>query len=423
MAKSSHIRRFARTMIAQAISAVGALGLTIIIGVIGGAKELGQFAVLTTLLGVLQIVARRGQNALLARATAWAEHKYDRRISRDLAFYSLRIIIVPSLFVGAAGSAILHLEVIGPPFPGAVIAFPFLLLIAVSLSVLAGYMRGTDRAWLSPLLENGGISLLAAIFLTPGLFFPDSSFELAALTAYGFSGAILLVTFIGKISVEVPLTSPHLGVVTELRGELERGQWAFMGIALGSYLVQAGSFILAAPFLTSEVLGYLRVSERLAAIVGFPALVVAPLMIPKLLPAIRECHSKQIRQIILFATFISVILGAIPSFVLFFFPVEILVLIGEEFAPSTEYLRVMALLQMVSASVTPIAMIITLAGHEKVSMYIHWAILIAAAICIPALSLSYGATGFLIALAVIILMRATLLATASYLVIKSIRIG
>lgn len=407
------VQKFFLQLIAQGGAAFGALALSIIIGIVGGAEGLGQFAVLMALMGVLQHIACRGQPLLLFRTTAWTDDKYGRATSRDLAVQSVRKVLIPSLVLGMLGSALLGSGVLGRPYPGALVAFPFIFTVVCMLAVLAGYMRGTDRAWASPMLEIGGVSSLAALISTVFLLTPAPHSAHALLAIFGFSAVVMLASVGSVLAREARLPNAAISNANSLKSELEEGQWAIVGIALGSYLIQTGSFLLGAPFLTDEELGLLRAAERFAIFIGFPVLCMVPLLAPRLVLAIRDDNSYVLRSLIIRASITAAILGGFPLIGLLLFPAQLLGLMGEEFVAGENYLRALAILQFAAALVGPLALILTLSGREKTSMYIHLIVFGIGAILIPVLSYAFGKQGFVTALAVAMLVRSLSLGFAS----------
>lgn len=198
----------------------------------------------------------------------------------------------------------------------------------------------------------------------------------------------------------------------EMNKELHRGQAPFMLIAMASFLIKSGSFLLAAPFLSEADLGLLRASERLALLVSFSVLAINPVIAPRIVRLSRGGDPTGLRRLTGRAVLVSTGIAACVLVPLMIWPDRALALMGAEFAAAVPYLRVMACAQFLAAAIGPLAMMLNMSGRERVSMWINLATLALAAALVPGPSLAYGATGFAMAYAGIISIR-TLFVTSA----------
>lgn len=392
--------------------ALGGLSLAAVLGRIGGPEMLGMFTVMLSLLGALGMLARRGQGSLLTRAVAWAMHQDGPASALTLLVLAVQRVVVASLLLGSVGSVLLWSGMFGEPYPGSIIALPFVLLMVTVLSVVAGYARGSGRQWLAPVFEMGGISLVtvALLILLMAWGRPSSTivlgiFLLAMLVLAGFSG--ILVRF------DLPNGTKVLPPTDEQRGELHRGQIEFTLIAVAGFLIQSGSFLLAAPFLSEADMGLLRAAERLALLVSFPVLAIMPVFAPRIVCLARTGDHIGLKRVTTVAMMMCGGIGAPVLLVMMYWPELALTLIGAEFVTAGNYLRVMALAQFVAALLGPLAVILNLSGRETVSMWINLGTLAYALAVIPLLSVAYGAPGFAFAYSSVIIMRMVLIGVTS----------
>lgn len=396
---------FTATASSQGISALGGLALAVLVGRIGGPEQLGMFTVVLGLLGTLGILARRGLGSLLMRAVAWAMHKDGPGAALTLLRLAVRRVLVPSLLLGAAGSALLFSGMFGAPYPGSVFAFPFALLMVTVLSIVAGYARGSARPWLAPLFEMGGISLVTVALLMGML--AALSHPPAVGVIIVFLIAMLLLTVIAAQLArrDLPSGTKVLYPTEDQHEELHRGQITFTLIAVASFLVQSGSFLMAAPFLGEADLGLLRAAERLALLVSFSVLAINPVIAPRIVRLARDGDGPGLRRLTTGAMALSGGIAAPVLLVLLIWPERALALMGTEFIAAGDYLRIMALAQFAAALLGPLAMLLNMSGRERVSMWINLGTLALALGLISILCSAYGSLGFAIAYSAVIVIR------------------
>lgn len=407
--------KFCATGATQVLAAVGGLLLAAVISRTGGPAQLGMFTVMLSLIGVLSMIARRGQGSLLTRGVAWAIHRKGAQDSVALLVLAFRRILLLSALLGLAGSAVLRSGVLGSPFLGAVYLLPFIVLMVTSLALFAAYARGSARPWLAPFFEIGGISFLTVILLMPWLM------SGGALTPAGVMCALLLSMLGLALAAGViarrdhPVTLEGLYPDDDLRDELSRGQVPFMLIALSGFLIQSGSFLLAAPFLSETDVGLLRGAERLALLVGFCALVINPVIAPGIVRLARGGDMAGLWRLTLRAVMASSGIAACMLLPLLIWPERALALMGAEFAAAVPYLQLMACAQFLAAGVGPLAVMLNMSGRERVSMWINVGTLTLAFVLVPGLSLAYEATGFAVAYAAIVVTRLCAIGAAVFL--------
>lgn len=195
--------RFFLTGASQVLAALGGLPLAVVIARTAGSEQLGMFTVMISLLGMLGMIARRGQGSLLTRAVASALHSSRSGASVSLLILAIRRVLLLSILLGLAGLGILYSGLLGSPYPGSVEAFPVMLLLITVLAMFAAYARRSERPWLSPMFELGGISFLAVLLLAPILLFATN------LTSFGFMSVLLVLMLVPELIAGVIARSDH----------------------------------------------------------------------------------------------------------------------------------------------------------------------------------------------------------------------
>lgn len=400
------------TMAARGTSALGGLLLSLLIAHVSGPEGLGAFAVFLSLAGACAILARHGRDMLLTRAVAWsADHTRDGTAVALLCHCVTRVVL-PAFVLGVIASGVLASGVLGSAFPGTVVLTPLALVPLTVLALMAGYARGRSRPWLAPLFEIGGISMLTALLL--GATILTGRTVTGASVTTGFLVALLLLVLVACLVIfrDMPrnLRIPPLG--NTHTADLRRGQVDFTVVALASFLTQAGAFVFAAPFLSEADLGLLRAAERLALLIGFPLLAVNPVIMPRIVRLSRGGGAEALRRLMLHAMLASGGMSACVMLPLLAWPERALALMGAEFGAATDYLRLMALAQFVTAVLGPLATLLHMTGRERASMWINIGALALATGLVPYLSLVYGARGFALAYAAIVVARLGLIGAA-----------
>lgn len=343
---------------------------------------------------------------LLVRATAWADVMSEPGTSVALLRHAGLYVLFPAIFLGVLGSALLASGWLGAAFPGTVLVMPLVLPLLTMLALVSGYAKGRSRAWLAPLFEIGGISMLTAL-LIGGMVLTVGAVREVSITI-AFVAALLCLLFFGAglmIWRDIP-SRLHLPLLdTAQKAALRTGQVDFTLIALATFLTQVGSFLLAAPFLSEADLGLLRAAERLALLVSFPVLAINPLIMPRIVRLSRGGDDAGLRRVVVRAVLLSGGIGAPVLLGLLIWPERALALMGAEFGAAAGYLRLMALIQFAAALGGPLAVLLNMSGRERASMWINVGTLVLAAALVPGLSLVFGATGFASAYAAIIFAR------------------
>jgi len=196
----------------------------------------------------------------------------------------------------------------------------------------------------------------------------------------------------------------------EQRKELQVGEIPFTLIAISSYLIQSGSFLLAAPFLSEGDLGLLRAAERLALLVSFPVLAVIPVIAPRVVRLYRTGENVGLKRLMAIS---MVVCGGIAGLVLLCmlaWPERALALIGQEFESAASFLKIMAIAHFVAATFGPLIGLLHSSGRERVSMYINLGTLAVALVLVPVMTVSAGPYGFSVAYGTIIALRLSLIA-------------
>jgi len=396
------------TLFTRSLAALGGVLYSVVVARVGGTEGLGKFTVFISVLGILSLFVRRGQDMLLVRAVAGLETHRDTTHAVVLLKYAVMRTILPSFVLAFFGWGVMSSGWLGTPFPGALYAiFPALLLLT-ALALVAAYAKGLSRSWIAPLFEIGGAMLVAALLL-----------------AVWRTGQKILPLQSVMVSFLLALTLLALGVLPILRNDLQGvhqlpaltaqdrkqlclGQWEFLLIALSGYVLQAGSFALAAPFLSPTELGLVRAAERLALLVSFSLLVISPIIMPKIVQLTKMGRRHELRRLMVKSLVMSSAIGGAALFPLLLFPEVALAFMGAEFVTADNYLRAMAVTQFFVAAFGLFSTVLDMSGHERLTMWVNVGSLALMLGLLPTLCVLFGVDGFVAAYVVVNALRSLL---------------
>ncbi|GEM_PF-3887445 len=387
----------------RGLAAGGSILLSLLVGRMFGAGGLGMFAVFVTLLGALGILSNQGLTPVLVRTIA-LEHAEGVRAAR-MMWAAMKSLGGVPLLAGAGGAALLVSGLLGRASLSSAAAFFMALPLLTALSLMSGYLRGQGRTWAAPFFELSGISLIAALVLSV-VWWAGWSLEQDMAPWFLLCAMLLAALVAGGILWRDMQGAPLSAVMKGRKARLEPGSGHFLMIALAGFLVQAGSFLLAAPFLADKTLGIMRAVERLALLVSFAIPTIETVIAPDVVRHAKRRERAALRRLILWAIGVAGAIGAVPFLLLMLFPAKFLGLAGPEFVPAAGYLRVMAFTHLLLLLLGPFITLMNMGGKERTAMWINLAALAAAVILFPALSFLFGASGFIAAYVIVTAGRA-----------------
>jgi len=394
----------------------GALGgavLSLLVARLAGANGLGQFTVFISLLGIFSMLAKRGMDTILIRVIARAVHRDHTDRIIPLLAYSAKVCLMAAVLLSIPGVILLESDLLGDTSANSSLVFIFCFPIFTVMAIIAGYLKGIGKPWLAPLCEIGGISLGASLLLIALLVIGHQSSLETIVTILLLSVIIMFLVSVLIVMKDSSLQKNSLYALTvtdEERLELRKGQASFTINAFSGYLIQAGSFVIAAFFLTEDVIGQLRAAERIAVLVSFPVLAINPFIASRIVRYIESgCHGS-LWKLMGKASFAGTGIVFPVLFVIMIAPEFILAFFGQEFIQATDYLRILALVHFVLVILGPFSMLMSMAGGERQLMSVSIVTLSAAITIYPILTHSYGVEGFIFAYALISVARAAMIA-------------
>ena len=389
-----YARQFMNNFFTRGAAALGGVLFSLIVARLAGPEGLGLLAVFLSVLVVGALLARRGLDILLIRAVAKAKFLKEYGLPIRLFHYSLGKAMMTAFFIAIPVASIVFMGWLKISIPGAAISLLICIPMLTFLALISGFLKGVGRPWVAPLFEIGGISLLATLLIIAGMSVGLTLNIMNILLLFVVSMVLLCCIGIAHVLYTVPRSIPAPALTPRHRDELSYGQIEFTLIAVSTYLVQAGAFLLVVPYLSEQSLGLVRAAERLALIISFPVLVIEPFIAAQIVRYVQMRQQTEIKRLI-----VKAMLGGsaivIPIFLFILIVPQIpLQWMGEEFVPATPYLRAMAFAHFVVVLLGPFIMVLNMGGGEKDAMWIALATLVTAFALYPVAASIWGAAGF-----------------------------
>lgn len=391
------------TLSSRTLGAIGSYALVIVVAREGGPESLAEITIFINVLILFSYLAMRGYNVSLLRDVSITFKTKGDVEAKKLLFKTLKKVWWSVILATIGGSLLLYTNLLGEMPRNIIINFIFALPLFTLLAMVAGYLNGVNLSYLAPTFELGGISLAASIILFLFLnnfvnFSPFLALNLAMLLSIFLAYIFLKKTY----SKDTQKKNYEKFVPKRMLGQRST---EYCVIAISSYLIQGGIFLLAAPILSVNELGLLRGAERLASIVSFPSISVSLYIAPRIVHQYNLGSHEGMLKIANKGLILAGILSLPPLIIISFFYEQALLFMGNDFLQAKTALFIMLLVNFIIALTSPYLMAMIMAGQEKASMLINLYTLTLALILIPALTSVFGTLGFLIAYSIIILFR------------------
>lgn len=368
--RSNTGRVLIRTFLAKVVSALGTLGLVVVVGRLYGPQGVGVFALAQSVLLGAGILARQGMdNALM------------RFVGRDIAspqvssylYWAIRrslwiSIPLSALVVGLRNLAesFFSMPMLSDVLLGIGIAVPFYTWAFL----LTGFFKGIRKPATAALLENGSISLVTGGFVwLVGCVLGEPSNELAWL-GWAYALASVVVAIQGSfqaalwlrrrrnVSLEVPLTSSD-------RAEFRIASHAFFITGLAVLMQSVVSIIIAGKFLGSEEMGLFKSAQQVAISVGFVLLVINAIFPPRFASLYHQGEMESLGKLARAGALLGTIMAAPFLLVCLLLPEWVLGFLGEGFGPAAPLLQIVALAQLVNVATGSVGFLLNMTGHER----------------------------------------------------------
>jgi O-antigen/teichoic acid export membrane protein len=369
-----------------------------------GAEDLGSYLLAYSWMILVARLSGLGYNSASVRFIGAGIAHDDPSIIRGFVTFTTRMVYgvsIAAAVVGAVGSFLLVGRTGANPWP-MVIAFAAVPIIAGS-SNLFGF--AASYAWFRA-------AFLPNTILRPALFLGSVCVLWWLGTSIGVTGVMLLQA--GSMAVTLAtllwvVRKPLRQRIAGVSPRFERRLWTHASLALliislfRDYLPEL-SIIVAGVYLTSEEIAIFTIGYRIAALISFVLFAVDSFTFPQIAQAAALDDRDALRTHAVRATRLTFLasLGALAGFWLF--GRFVLGLFGEEFIEGYTLLLIIAVAQVLRASVGPVLPLLTVGGHERESLKVYGVSLVVVAPVVMVLAPAWGVVGVGVAVASVIVL-------------------
>ncbi len=370
-------------------SSIIGFATTIIIAKSFSAVESGFYFVSISIISVCLAFSSLGLNDLVLKLIA-NFYKNDELEKANGIFYksSVWVLIASLIFTlilyfcsNSIASKMFHDETLTPTLKVFSFAIPFMALLIIQSNAIQGLGRVWQSMCLTGPIQNIFIILCLTVF--------GVTTSIGGAMAY-IAGAI--VSFLFGLFV----WRKHLGVSQHIN----HGNDIFLVSCFPMLAVQvliqvnthASSFLLGLFGSINEV-GYFAVGLRVATLVGFVLLAVNRVVAPQFAQMFNVNKIDELQRLVSKASRLMIV-SCLPGVCLmFFFPVFIMSLFGEEFKAFSNVLRILAFGQFVNVLTGNVGLLLSMTGHEKIQRNCMFFTVIGSLILGVLLIPSYNAIG------------------------------
>lgn len=368
-----------------------------------GAEDMGSYLLAYSWCILVARLTGLGFNSAAPRFIGQGIALEDRGIIRGFVGFTGRVVL--GLGAGAAliGGSAAYLFITGSgtdPWP-MVIAFAAVPLMSGS-GVLQGFAVSFSwfRAAFIPNQVLRPALFLAAVALLWWLGRDVSVAAVMLLQAGAMAAALaaMLATMGGSLRSEVAGVTPGYQLGTWTRTAV-----ALLVVSLFRDYLPELSIIVAGFYLSPEEIAVFTIAYRIASLIAFVLFAVDAFASPRSAQALAAGDREGLQGFVEQAALLSfsVSAGAVLGFWLF--GRWGLGLFGDEFVAGYPLLMMIAVAQLVKASVGPVIPLLTMSGHEKACLKVYGAALVVVAPLVGILANTWGANGVGIAVTGVII--------------------
>lgn len=347
--------------------------ISVVLSNLYGVEVLGLYTLFITLLNLLLIFVRGGQDRQLIKELNDGQFNQNQVISE-----SLLLIIALGVLTAILSYLLLSYEVIKIPQSITLNRFFLVLSMAlfaggiISLSVVV--LRARNYVTLANCAE--GLPVNVALLVTLCAAYYIGWHELGGklvLTSYAIictAVAILLIVFLRyKVAWQFQIT--QISLYRRFRMGLP-----FMLIFGATSLNTSIDTIMVNHFLSIKDVAYYNVALKLSSLVQFGLVISTSLIMSKMAKLYQLKQIAELRSLIRKSTLLALSLALPIALIFLVFPLFALGLWGPEFWVSKNALFVLILAQLVNVSFGPLGVMLTIVGKEKLVLYWSAVILI-----------------------------------------------
>lgn len=358
---------FLRTFVARGIAALGAVVLLVVVGRILGPEGVGVLALAQAVLFCASLVATRGMDNALMRYVG-QDHNSGH------IFIYLRWAVLQGVVVGIVVAALLALlrgwlEGLfdSPGLSTMLLGIAFTVPVYVFSFLIAGFFKGVRMPATACMMENGSVSLFAAVMLVVW-FSLAAELDYAAIGWAYFMAAGLVG---GQGAIQVWLWRRRKAYALRCDDaavsyrQFHSTARAFFFSTFANFMQTVLSVMIAGWFLTDAGLGLFKSAQQTGMLIAFILVVINAIFPPRFAALYRQGKHAELSRLAQRGALLGIAISAPLLLVCMLFPEWVLHWFGEEFRQGAPLLRVIALAQMVNVATGSVGFLLNMTGHER----------------------------------------------------------
>lgn len=348
-------------MIVKSSSMVFGFAFSYVLARIWGAETLGFYILYITVLNILIIAVKLGQDRYVLKTLAIGQE--DRN---SIIINSLSLILIASVSIAFLTTLAFFFEVFTPPSELSVFVYVSSLFLSLlgggGIAVIIAILRGGNDVTKANILD--GIPLNICLFLMVLIGFLlniNGQFVYLILSHGVLSAALFLILFLKYIPCRNGFNV--LGI-SSLKNHFHLGL-PFTFITGATVLNNSIDTLSINHFLSLNDIAFYNVAQKLSSLVQFSLVIGASLVANKFAEFYASNQKRQLTTLLVTLTKVVSFLGLLVFLTMCIFSNEILSLWGENFIFAQSSLYILCTGQLINVFFGPLGILLTMAGYEK----------------------------------------------------------
>lgn len=342
--------------------------LTIVLARVLGAEAFGAYAFALAVIMLIAIPALVGVPELMVRETAKAQTKEDWALLQGLWQWGHKVVLYFSVIVAVLGflAAVLFFDIKEDPRTQAILVGLLVIPIMALVNVKSACVRGLRHTVLGQLPENiiRPAFLLLLIFLVP--LYTEVNEPVSVMAFYVISALLSLFVSVLLFKKLKPLS---VFEVKNPKFEIDLWRKAVMPLALISGLQVINSYadiIILGLFRADDEVGVYRAVVQLSLLVSFGLQAINQVLHPHFSRLYTLGDQYKLQKLVTVSARIILMISLPPVVLFVFYGADILTLLfGDPFYIGGLALAVLAVGQLVNATMGSVGALLNMTGHER----------------------------------------------------------
>lgn len=362
-----------RTFAARGVASFGSFALVAVLGHLYGLEGVGVYAIAQSLIIAINVPACWGMNNGLLRFVS-----RDLR-SRKLGAYLRYACVRAGIFslIGAVLVFMLRANLASlfhsPNLDMVLVGFAAAIPPFVLSYIMSGFLAAVRKPATACLLQNGAISLVAAILvIVLAIVLP--TFGIAGLSV-AFAVAAWLVFIWGLWSTLFWLHKRG-GVSARIDSidirTFRKSSSAFLAADVASFAISVVGIWVAGYWLNAAAVGLFKAASQLSMLIGFALAVINLIVPPRFSALFHQGNWRGLTKLARQSACLGLVLAGIPVLACLLMPALILRLVGPGFEGAALLLQILALGQLFNLGCGSVGHLLNMTGHERISSAVAW---------------------------------------------------